>query len=133
MAMTGARACRWVQTLGPRVEARALAWCPQRWTCIEERLKGMAKLMTRLCVGAVCPSVPELRNMQRAGWEAAPPWPESAASPCHSGRKEKNDASPEIVDKSNMEEPRTPAHDVIESTEELHPCEQPVVARVAVN
>lgn len=79
MAMTGTRACRLVQTLGPEVAVRSLAQCPERWACVEGRLVNIAQLLRRLCSGSLCPPSVELESMQRAAWESVSPWPDGHA------------------------------------------------------
>jgi len=79
MVLSDTPACRWVQTMGPRVDFRALTRCATRWRCIRARLCAMAALLRKLRAGALCPPVAELESLQKAGWAAAPEWPAGSA------------------------------------------------------
>eukprot|EP00930_Biecheleria_cincta_P021629 TRINITY_DN15978_c0_g1_i1.p1 TRINITY_DN15978_c0_g1~~TRINITY_DN15978_c0_g1_i1.p1 ORF type:complete len:555 (+),score=80.23 TRINITY_DN15978_c0_g1_i1:107-1771(+) len=79
MALTGAPACRWVQTLGKQLDVRSMQRCDARWRCVEGRLKRMAQLLRKLAAGLACPPAKQLAAIQRMEWEKAPPWPTNPA------------------------------------------------------
>jgi len=77
MAMTTIPRCRWVQTMGPRIDSQMFLWCPDRWHCVEVRLSRVARLLRGLRSGALLLQIPELRDMLQDLWNLTPSWPRS--------------------------------------------------------